>query len=568
MEALLALLLLLASVQRSASVQCFAYFDLDSGECDAELGEVDQDDCCQNPQYGYQEADGSCQSCGPPAWSPWSTWSPCNVLCGEGVRQRHRGHYGFGRSEKEDSNLKDRLQTEPCNGICCDDKGWSPWQAWSPCSVTCGGVGVKKRQRLCSSPPECSMACSGPKEETERCEHPSACPVHGGWAAWSDWSQCSGTCIADQLFDVPLRTRQRSCSSPAPSTDTAPPGNSCPGDAVETQACSELPDCPVDGNWGPWAPPGPCSVPCGEGLQLSVRRCDSPAPQHGGKYCEGQSSRSVVCQSPCPVHGFWSGWSPWSECSATCIPEGKAAFRTRQRLCNNPAPSSAPPGRPCQGDDKERENCQDLPHCPVDGSWGSWSQFSPCPVKCGVGLRESVRTCNSPTPKHGGLPCPGEGRKTAICLTNVHCPVHGVWSEWSRWSDCKYPWGKKDIRCQEIGGSQKRTRTCLYRAHNGTFCAANSLTDSQVCYDVNKCLIKGNWEAWGAWSFCDPPCGANSSRVRNFICEPDYSKYRPTIGRQQEPATFFGTPRARCQGLPEGGERSQTQPCVNVPPCT
>lgn len=45
-------------------VRCFARFDLNTGECNEEIGEVDEDDCCQNPDYGYMETDGQCESCG------------------------------------------------------------------------------------------------------------------------------------------------------------------------------------------------------------------------------------------------------------------------------------------------------------------------------------------------------------------------------------------------------------------------------------------------------------------------------------------------------------------------
>lgn len=58
----------------------------------------------------------------------------------------------------------------------------------------------------------------------------------------------------------------------------------------------------------------------------------------------------------------------------------------------------------------------------VNGNWGPWSPYTPCPVTCGVGLQVSVRRCDNPSPKHGGQPCPGEERQTTICSTNVHCP--------------------------------------------------------------------------------------------------------------------------------------------------
>ncbi|XP_053195025.1 properdin-like [Scomber japonicus] len=566
MKLLLVLVLVLVSVQRSECVRCFAHFDLTSGQCDEEIGEVDEDDCCQNIQYGYQEADGGCQSCGPLVWASWSSWSPCTALCGQGVRQRTRKCFGIGQSDC--GSRDEKLQTEPCSGTCCDDKGWGLWLPWSPCSVSCG-EGTRKRKRICSSSAECSSACSGPSEETDTCPTHTTCPVHGGWSDWSNWSQCSGSCIDDQRSDViaPSRQRQRTCSSPAPSSDTVPPGNRCPGDDVDVQACSELPNCPVDGSWGAWSPPGKCSASCGEGLQLSIRACDSPAPKYGGRFCEGQSAQSSKCLSVCAVDGSWSGWSSWGECSSSCVSVDRPPLRTRHRSCSNPPPSSSPPGKGCHGDDSQTENCNHLPHCSVDGGWGSWPSFSSCPVTCGVGLQLSLRKCDSPAPKHGGQPCAGEERRTNICTTNVHCPVDGVWSEWSSWSQCKSPFPNKVIKCKQLPGSQTRDRQCLHRAHNGSICSGEGLTDRRYCYDITGCHMKGTWEGWEPWTYCNPPCGGNPRRARKRKCKPDFSGYRPTVGRLKEKATFFGDPTADCGDVPLN-EKFQVEQCLNVPACT
>ncbi|PWA30115.1 hypothetical protein CCH79_00009766 [Gambusia affinis] len=541
---LVVLVPLLVSVQRS-------------GECSKDLGNVDQDDCCQNSRFGYEAEDGSCHSCGPPTWSPWTSWSFCNVLCGEGVRQRSRKCHGIGEAECD--NPQDTLQTDVCSGTCCNDTGWGLWNPWTPCSVTCGGTGTRTRRRVCSNPPECRSLCIGPEEEKESCEASNRCPVHGSWSSWEAWSQCSGSCITDQI--MPTRVRRRTCSNPAPSTDTVPPGNNCPGDALETQDCSEIPNCPVDGNWGNWFPPAQCSVSCGEGLQLSFRQCDNPSPQYGGKYCEGPSTRTSVCKSPCPVHGVWSGWSNWGDCSSTCIPPGRASLRTRHRSCSNPAPSLNPPGNECQGDNSQTEHCNHLPHCPVDGNWSPWSAFTPCPVTCGVALQVSERRCNNPAPNHGGRPCPGNDKQTKLCSTQVHCPVDGVWSEWSAWSACTSPWGGRDIRCKPIGGKQTRNRKCQHRAHNGSICTDGKLTDTRVCYNVDNCDKKGIWDGWEPWSFCKPACGVSSKRTRFKICKPDYSEYR-----HGEQAHYHGRPK--CGRLPDGEKRYEFEDCLNVPPCT
>uniref|UniRef100_A0A674MBG1 Properdin-like n=1 Tax=Takifugu rubripes TaxID=31033 RepID=A0A674MBG1_TAKRU len=499
-QAALTLVLVLASVERSAGARCFSQFN--QGQCVGELGEVEEDDCCQNPHYGHKDTDGQCRSCGPPVWSPWSSWSYCNILCGDGVSQRTRTCFGIGQSECE--NAEDKLQFQPCSGSCCDAKGWSLWQAWSSCTVSCGEGGVRTRHRVCSGPPECHAACTGPSDETEECPTSITCPVHGGWSGWSGWTECSGPCIAGS--NIPSRTRRRSCSSPTPSADTRPPGNRCPGDELQRQGCTGLPNCPVDGGWGAWAPAGKCSASCGEGLQLSARTCDQPTPKYGGQFCAGPSTKATVCQVVCPVDGFWSGWSNWGECSSSCIPQGQAPVRTRSRSCTNPAPSTSPPGKGCS----------------VDGGWSSWTSFSACPVTCGVGLQVSDRKCNNPPAKHGGQPCPGEQRRSKICKTNVHCPVDGSWSSWSKWSKCKSPFGGRDIRCMEVRGSQKRIRECLHRDHNGSICIGDQLSEIRVCYDVHQCfltpLVMGSW--WRSPGLHMPTAAPRQTAVQRLRVRP------------------------------------------------
>ncbi|XP_061701489.1 properdin-like isoform X4 [Syngnathoides biaculeatus] len=598
------------------AVTCFARLERSTGTCREELGDLDEDDCCLNTRYAYRTPDGDCQSCGPPTWSDWSPWSPCSTLCGEGVTQRSRKCFGFGQLECK--NAADALQTKPCDGACCDE-GWSSWLAWSPCSVTCGGGGVRTQERLCHAPPECLSACVGVSRMELRCDAPAGCPAILRYRA--ALTQCTA---GGRRGRRGLRVRRRARTTtrcrrpdgvvaPAPRPPLLPtrcrPGTVATGMTCRyrTAATSQNVQGPVssavDGQWGEWSPPGICSARCGQGLQLASRKCDRPPPKHGGRFCEGPSARSSVCYVTCAVDGSWSGWANWGECSSSCIAEGGAPVRTRQRFCSSPAPSvyprgdscygnraarthththnwspanddRTPPvsvvvaGEGCRGDNRSSEACADLPHCAVDGAWGPWSSFSACPVTCGVGLEVSRRSCDSPAPERGGRPCPGDERRTRMCNTDVHCPVDGVWSEWSPWLKCKYLFRGRDIRCKHIGGSQSRERECLHRAHNGSICGGDDLSLSQyrACFDVNACYVKGSWGGWEAWSLCKPACGGNSQRSRNRICEPDYSDYRPAISRLKQPATFVGTPLLDCGEAP-GGVTKEVWPCVNVPPC-
>lgn len=240
----------------------------------------------------------------------------------------------------------------------------------------------------------------------------------------------------------------------------------------------------MDGSWGAWSPPGKCSSSCGEGLQLSVRTCDRPAPKYGGGFCAGPSARTSVCQSPCPGnrHRFIQTLM-FDECfmmknmssslqltgSGLAGPAGGSVLLPVSYKAELPsglaaAPALTPPPHPTPraqfalvtaGRQRTATTClialvhlsaplpvslplsSNISIClclsaPVNGGWGSWSPFSSCPVTCGVGLQVSNRKCDSPAPKHDGQRCHGEETRIRICKTNVHCP--GTRTPASHWS--------------------------------------------------------------------------------------------------------------------------------------
>ena len=52
---------------------------------------------------------------------------------------------------------------------------------------------------------------------------------------------------------------------------------------------------PVDGGWGEWKTWTKCTKSCGGGKTERTRRCDSPKPAHGGKYCMGHPYQTRDC---------------------------------------------------------------------------------------------------------------------------------------------------------------------------------------------------------------------------------------------------------------------------------
>ncbi|XP_062598406.1 coadhesin-like, partial [Saccostrea cucullata] len=179
--------------------------------------------------------------------------------------------------------------------------------------------------------------------------------------------------------------------------------------------------CSVNGEWNswhPWAVWGSCDQNCGGGTRerYAIRYCNNPTPKNGGKPCPGSNIRNQKekCNiHPCPRDGGWSSWAPWAEwgsCDKTCG-KGIQTRRSRRR-CDNPTPKYG--GVNCPGSvvKSETKTCL-IRGCLVNGGWsnyGPWSTFSKCTKTCDGGgkTKYRYRECNNPKPQHSGRSCPGE----------------------------------------------------------------------------------------------------------------------------------------------------------------
>ncbi|XP_042230990.1 hemicentin-1-like isoform X2 [Homarus americanus] len=332
-------------------------------------------------------------------WGSWGPWSHCSVSCGTGQQERRRRCNSPAPQHGGSPCQGDEAHTRPCRPQPCPvDGNWSPWDPWSECSTTCGS-GVRLRSRYCMAPAPLygGRPCPGVAVEEEDCRLRD-CPVSGEWSLWTSWSDCSVTCGQG------LRQRTRLCDSPPPAAG----GAECEGDDLEVMPCSNSP-CLLDGNWGSWEPWSVCSVSCGGGVRRRQRECNDPPPSNGGRFCPGSDTLEDYCNlDMCPVNGGWSTWSVWGSCTATCGGGQRRRFRT----CDNPSPSLD--GRACTGPDTDTEACN-VEKCPVNGAWGSWSEWTGCSMTCGIGVRVKNRRCSAPYPRFGGLSCQGEERQIEKC---------------------------------------------------------------------------------------------------------------------------------------------------------
>merc|ERR1712098_384206 len=247
-------------------------------------------------------------------------------------------------------------EKEYCSTNACPvDGGFSHWTLWTSCTKSCGS-GSHSRSRKCDNPvpQNGGEPCLGEKAQTSHC-NVQPCPVNGGYGQWAHWSSCTKSCGTGG------RERERKCDNPTPQHG----GKQCFGNFKENEDCNTNP-CPGAGNWGHWSFWTTCPVTCGTGWHTRQRLCDNPPPKHGGADCEGKKQEKGACNTAlCPTDGQFGLWSHWGTCSKTC----GTGSRSRDRKCDSPAPQNG--GKSCFGNFKENEDCN-THDCPGAGNWGQW----------------------------------------------------------------------------------------------------------------------------------------------------------------------------------------------------
>eukprot|EP00118_Oscarella_pearsei_P023306 m.277304 g.277304 ORF g.277304 m.277304 type:complete len:373 (+) comp40608_c0_seq23:3740-4858(+) len=298
--------------------------------------------------YIYRECRGH--------WSAWSRWETCTKTCGGGTQSRHRTCVPVDKSLCRDTVLYmtpkctgQASKTRKCNKHTCSASGgstthgvykWTAWGGWSGCSVGCGGAGFRARERGCVKDPKAVYGprnCQGNRVQKLACRT-GCCPVDGNWQGWSAWSTCSASC------GIGFKSRKRLCGTP-----TCGGRNRCVGTTTQKVVCNAG-CCPVHAVWKGWSSWSGCSACCGGGKKYRTRVC-TPGLCNGKKLCTGVSKQTASCSTYCcPVNGYWSAWTAWSTCTATC----NGGFQTRARHCKAPTCRGR---RICPGSSYQKNQC-------------------------------------------------------------------------------------------------------------------------------------------------------------------------------------------------------------------
>ncbi|XP_078367511.1 coadhesin-like isoform X2 [Oculina patagonica] len=289
-------------------------------------------------------------------YGEWESWSNCSATCGGGRRARSRkcDNRSPQHGGKDCSDLGPSTQTIECNTNSCSvDGGYSSWGPYGDCSKTCGG-GVQTRDRTCTNPPPANGGkdCSelGPSSSTRKCNE-KPCGIDGGYSEWEEWSDCSLSCGGGK------RSRHRQCTNPVPQhggKDCKELGPATETEDCNTNGC---PVDGGYGEWREWGECSKtCGKK--KGTMRRNRLCNNPQPQNGGEDCSklGKDSQTVSCKpkaKKCPVDGGYGKWGAWSTCTKTC----GGGTQKRTRKCNKPEPKAGGKNCSVLGPNEETQEC-------------------------------------------------------------------------------------------------------------------------------------------------------------------------------------------------------------------
>ncbi|XP_013387914.1 SCO-spondin [Lingula anatina] len=321
----------------------------------------------------------------------WSQWSTCSVSCGGGIQARSRSCQD-GTNGGRLCGASDYSESRACNSGCCpQDCTCGAWEAWTPCSATCGG-GSRSRSRLCYEAKCGGRQCS----DADFMQVDNSCnAVDCGdynkkcWSDWSAWTTCSATCNGG------IRSRTRNCICPTPSVGGR---DLCDGPTEEQSTCNSQ------------------SCDAVSYCDMCIDRRNGPGhywdPEDCSKFyhCYRIGGKTVSYHKRCPRGLFWD------QEKLTCV----FCEEAKCRYVRQPGPPNCDNIDPCPGGfEYDSANCAKyyecsnnkwIPHCCPPGQGYDPDTFS-CSASA---LCSSTCSVEPPNPDLG-----------------VQCVSAAGWKKWS-----------------------------------------------------------------------------------------------------------------------------------------
>ena len=293
-----------------------------------------KENCNGLSNYYYSASDNLCKQHIPVnCEGDWGKWSSCDKTCGGGKQtrtftvSRDAAHGG-----KSCSNSNGEVETKTCNIQPCPVNCEGDWGEWSKkCSKTCGGGELKRTFIVTKDAAHGGEPClkNHGDVETRPC-NTQPCPDPCEEGEWGEWSTtCSNTCGKGTLSRVfKFKNKKNSFLGTGGSFKLQSGvslgslgsfnlGNvnkknynsnkTCPP-KIETKACSDYSECPVDceGDWEKkWSE---CDKDCGGGKKTRTFIVTKDAA-YGGEPCSKNHGdvETIPCNTqPCCKEGTYT----------------------------------------------------------------------------------------------------------------------------------------------------------------------------------------------------------------------------------------------------------------------
>uniref|UniRef100_H2ZIH0 Peptidase S1 domain-containing protein n=1 Tax=Ciona savignyi TaxID=51511 RepID=H2ZIH0_CIOSA len=174
---------------------------------------------------GPTEQSEACTLPACPEFSPWSTWGSCSLSCSGGVQTRTRTCPNPGSCSGDAFGVS-LTDSQPCNTPACLGV-WGEWVNSGSCSFSCG-PGTIQQTRQCIGGTVGQPNCMGATQQQAPCNL-GVCT----WSSWQAWTTCSLSCGGGS------QSRTRTCSGGAGRcTGDATSTQSCNTGACSTSPCS------------------------------------------------------------------------------------------------------------------------------------------------------------------------------------------------------------------------------------------------------------------------------------------------------------------------------------------
>uniref|UniRef100_A0A7N6A9C7 Semaphorin-2A n=1 Tax=Anabas testudineus TaxID=64144 RepID=A0A7N6A9C7_ANATE len=285
----------------------------------------------------------------------------------------------------------------------------------------------------------------------------------------------------------------------------------------------------TNGGFGPWAPWQPCNND--DGVDgVSSCLCRSRSCDSPAPRCGGKNCEGPTIEvANCSRNGGWTPWSSWGQCSTTC----GTGFELRQRSCNNPSPRHG--GRVCVGPSRDERFCNEGVPCPQPIFWSPWGSWTKCSTECGGGVHSRVRTCEN------GNSCPGCALEYKACNLEA-CPEVKRNTPWTPWMPVNVTQGgarqeqRMRYMCRahlsdphELQIGRRKVETRFCPSDGTAVCETDTLVEELLKTPVVRVAGAG-WSSWETWSSCSQSC-AKGYRTRRRTCAGPEGKSAPVACR-------------------------------------